>query len=78
MKIEKIHTKIKIEEVKIYIFWETWWISTKCLGKMWLMMILKVIKNKALHSLQILYFLKYIVRVKAWIFFVNFLNETSI
>ena len=32
------------------------------------MMILKVTKNKALHSLQTVYFLKYILRVKAWIF----------
>ena len=38
------------------------------------MVILKVIKNKALHSLQTIYFLKYIFRVKAWIF----LNESSI
>ena len=38
------------------------------------MVILKVIKNKALHSLQTIYFLKYILRVKAWIF----LNESSI
>ena len=32
------------------------------------MMILKVTKNKALHSLQTVCFLKYILRVKAWIF----------
>ena len=45
-KIKKTHAKIKIEEVKIYIFWETWWISTKFLGKMWLLMILKVTKKQ--------------------------------
>ena len=38
------------------------------------MMILKVTKNKALHSPQTVYFLKYILRVKAWIFF----NDTSV
>ena len=38
-------------------------------------MILKVTKNKAWHSLQTVYFLKYILRVKVWI---CFLNETSI
>ena len=31
---------------------------------------------KALHSLQAVYFLKYILKVKVWIFF--FLNVTSI
>ena len=41
------------------------------------MMILKVTKNKALHSLQPVYFSEYILRVKAWNFFF-FLNETSI
>ena len=43
-------------------------------GKMYLKMILKMTKNDASHSLQTVYFLKYILRVKAWIF----LNETSI
>ena len=38
-------------------------------------MILKVTKNKAWHSLQTVYFLKYILRVKVWI---CVLNETSI
>ena len=32
------------------------------------MMILKVTKNKALHSLLTIYFLKYILKVKAGIF----------
>ena len=32
-------------------------------------MLLKVTKNKALHPLQIVYFSKYIFRVKTWIFF---------
>ena len=38
------------------------------------MLILKVTKNKAQHSLQTAYFLKHILRVKAWIF----LSGTSI
>ena len=38
------------------------------------MIILKVTKNKDLHSLQAVYFAKYILRVKVWIF----LNETSL
>ena len=40
------------------------------------MLILKVTKNKSLHSLslQTVYFFKYILKVKAWIFFI----ETSI
>ena len=40
------------------------------------MLILKVTKNKSLHSLslQTVYFLKYILKVKVWIFF----SETSI
>ena len=46
----------------------------KFLGKTELMMISKVPKKKALHSLHTVYFLKYILRVKTWIF----LNETSI
>ena len=33
------------------------------------MMTLIVTKNKALRSFQALYFLKYILRVMAWIFF---------
>ena len=37
-------------------------------------MILKKIKAKALHSLQSIYFLKYVLGVKVWIF----LNESSI
>ena len=37
-------------------------------------MILKKIKTKALHSLQSIYFLKYVLGVKVWIF----LNESSI
>ena len=43
------------------------------------MMILKITKDKALHSLQPVYFSEYILRVKAWnFFFFFFLNETSI
>ena len=38
------------------------------------MLILKVAKNKALHSLQTVFFLKYSLKVKVWIFF----NETPI
>ena len=30
----------------LYIFWMTWEISVKFSGKMWLMIILKVIKNQ--------------------------------
>ena len=37
------------------------------------MLILKITKNKALHTLQTENFLKYILKVKAWIFFnINF------
>ena len=32
---------------------------------------IKLFKSKALPSLQALYFLKYILRVKVWIFFLN-------
>ena len=32
------------------------------------MLILKVTKNKALHSLQTVFFLKYSLKVKVWIF----------
>ena len=38
-KTKKWQKKVKIEEVKIHVFWETWWISIKFLGKMWLIMI---------------------------------------
>ena len=38
------------------------------------MLILKVTKNKALHSFQTVFFLKYSLKVKVWIFF----NETPI
>ena len=33
-----------------------------------IMMMFKKTQNKALHSLQTIYFLKYILSVKAWIF----------
>ena len=50
---------VKIKGVKIYIFRETWWISMK------LMMILKVTKNKALHSLHRQYiFLNIFLRLR--------------
>ena len=45
-------------------------------GKIELMKTLKVIKKKALKSLQRVYFLKYILRVKARSFY--FFIETSI
>ena len=64
---------VKIKEVNIHIFWETQSISIKFLGKMWLTVTLKVAKNKPLQSLQTVYFLKYIFRVKAYGFW--FLNE---
>ena len=38
------------------------------------MTILRVTKNNTWHSFQTVYFLKHILRVKAWIF----LNDTSI
>ena len=62
---------MKIEEVKIHIFWDTCWNSFKFSGKMWLMLILKVTLKTNLYtlSLQTIYFLKYILKVKAWIFF---------
>ena len=59
----KLTKTVENEEVKIPIFWETWWISTK-LGKLELMMTSKVTKNKTLHSLHKVYFLQYILRVK--------------
>ena len=40
MKIANIHREI------IHIFWTTWGISMKSSVKMWLMIILKVIKNQ--------------------------------
>ena len=43
---EKKLTKIvKVEEVKIHLFWETWWETMKFPGKMQLMVILKGIKK---------------------------------
>ena len=33
-KIQKLTKVAKIEEIKVYIFWETSWISMKFLGKM--------------------------------------------
>ena len=71
-KVMKSHTCIS---------WETWWISRKSSGKMEVMMVLKWLKNIALHSLQTVYFLKYILRISigfsrlSWIFL---LDETSI
>ena len=73
VKVKKSITLTKIvenEEVKIHIFWETSWIPTK----LELMMTLKATKNKTLHSLHKVYFLKYILRVKVYIFF----NENKI
>ena len=42
----KIDEKLKIDKENLNIFWTTWGISMTFLGKMWLMIILKVIKKK--------------------------------
>ena len=64
---------VKIEEVKIHIFRKTWWISVKFFWKNITYDDIEVTRKQrfasSLHS-----FLKYILRIKAWIF----LNEPSI
>ena len=37
---------VYIDEENLHIFWTTWGIWVKFLGKMWLMLILKVTKNQ--------------------------------
>ena len=55
-KIQNIDEKVNFEEY-LDVFWTTWEISWKKTwkfqfsGKMWLTIILKITKNKALHSL---------------------------
>ena len=62
---KKLTKIVKIEEAKIYIFWEAWWIfSEKC--NLWYY---KWLQKKALHSLPIVWFLKFILRIMALIFF---------
>ena len=52
MKLANIDREI------FHIFWTTWGISMKFLGKMWLMSILKVTKTRASPSLWKIYILK--------------------
>ena len=55
---------VTTEEVKIHVFWQAWWIF----GKNVTYDDIKWLKNKALHALQTVHFLKYILSVKVWIF----------
>ena len=52
-KNKKTDKKVKFREEKLHIFWTTWWISIKFLGKMWLMIVEKSLKSEASLSLYI-------------------------
>ena len=45
-KSKKLMKIVNIEGENLHIFWTTWGISIKLSGKMWLMIMLKVTKNK--------------------------------
>ena len=68
-KLKKI---VKIKEVKIHIFWDTWWISMKFLGKMYFNMILKVTKKESFTlSLDSMFFLNTFWRLRDVVGFFN-------
>ena len=56
-KYKKLMKRV-IDGKNLHIFWTTWGISVKYLGKMWLMIILKVTKNRASPSLYKIHFWK--------------------
>ena len=45
-KSPKVLQIVTIDGENLHIFWTTWGTSVKCLGKMWLLIILQVTKNQ--------------------------------